>query len=798
MVIGRSMRLRWFQVLDRKVIRDLWRLRGPAFAIALMIAAGIAMVLMSLGMMRSLETTRNAYYDAYRFADLFAAVKRAPEGVRQDIADLPGVRTVDSRITAFALAELSGVAEPVNTRIHSLPAKGRPRINDLVLRDGRWPTADRPDEALANEAFLIAAKVNIGDRLTVILNGKRESLKIVGSVISPEYVYAIPPGQLFPDNARYAILWLNRDALAAAFDMTGAFNELVLRLDAKADRAALIRQMDRRLAPYGSTGAYQRSEQISDRFVTNELAQLRVMTGILPPIFLGVAAFLTHIVLSRLIDTERETIGLLKAFGYRNLAIALHYGKLAIVIGLCGLAIGILAGTWLGRGLAGMYQDYFVFPFLRFRVDADIYAIAALAALVPAFGGCTLAIRRAASMAPAEAMLPPKPPGYGGILTNAITRITGLDQLTRIILRGVVRRPLRTAITALGIGAALALYIASAGSLDNVEAMIQMTFDRAEREDVAVTFVEPRGRDVVADLEGMPGVLRAEPMRAASAVLSFNGHSRREAVMASDAGADLSRLIDLEGHVVEPPQRGVVLSSSLARSLGAGVGDLVDVTVTEGRRPTWRSPVVTIVDSPVGSPVFMSLTELDSRMLDGERVSGAYLAVEGMQRDALLSRLRAMPMVAGITMVELNKQSIRKTIAESMGIMTLFTTVLAVLIVVGVVYNNARISLAERARDLASLRVLGFRGREAAYLLIGELAILTLIALPFGIAMGIALSRYMAAAFSSDLFTIPYGLSAATVAKGALVVLASAGVTALLIARRVGMLDLVSVLKTRD
>lgn len=268
--------------------------------------------------------------------------------------------------------------------------------------------------------------------------------------------------------------------------------------------------------------------------------------------------------------------------------------------------------------------------------------------------------------------------------------------------------------------------------------------------------------------------------------------------MASDAGADLSRLIDLEGHVVEPPQRGVVLSSSLARSLGAGVGDLVDVTVTEGRRPTWRSPVVTIVDSPVGSPVFMSLTELDSRMLDGERVSGAYLAVEGTQRDALLSRLRTMPMVAGITMVELNKQSIRKTIAESMGIMTLFTTVLAVLIVVGVVYNNARISLAERARDLASLRVLGFRGREAAYLLIGELAILTLIALPFGIAMGIALSRYMAAAFSSDLFTIPYGLSAATVAKGALVVLASAGVTALLIARRVGMLDLVSVLKTRD
>jgi putative ABC transport system permease protein len=797
-VIGRGTGFGLLTTLDHKLMRDLWRLRGPAFAITLMIAAGIAMAIMSLGMMRSLEATRNAYYDAYRFADLFASVKRAPESVRQDIADLPGVQRADSRITAFALADLPGVADPINARLHSLTAKGRPSINDLVLRNGRWPDAGHPDEALVNEAFLLAVKLSIGDRLAVILNGKRESLKIVGSVLSPEYVYAIPPGQLFPDNTRYAILWLNRDALAAAFNMTGAFNELVLRLDANADRTDLIRQIDARLAPYGSRGAYLRNEQISDRFVTNELAQLRVMTGILPPMFLGVAAFLTHIVLSRLIDTERETIGLLKAFGYRNSAVSLHYVKLAAVIGLFGLALGILTGIGLGRALAGMYQDYFAFPFLRFHVDADVYAIAVAAALAPTVGGCMLSIRKAAALTPAAAMQPPKPPYYGGMLTNIITRITGLDQLTRIILRGVVRRPLRTLITALGIGTALALYITSAGSLDNIETMIQMTFDRAEREDLAVTFVEPRGRDVVADLARMPGVLRAEPMRAATATLSFNGRSRRETVLASDPGSDLSRLIDLDGHIVEPPSRGLVLSSSLARNLGAGVGDLVDVTITEGLRPIWRAPVVALVDSPIGSPVFMSLTELDRRMLDGERVSGVYLAVEGARRDALLSDLRVMPTVAGITMVELNRQSIRDTIAESMGIMTLFTTGLAVLIVIGVVYNNARISLAERARDLASLRVLGFRGSEAAYLLIGELAILTLTALPLGIAMGIALSRYMVNAFSSDLFTIPYGLSTATVARGVLVVIASTGATSLLIARRVNRLDLVAVLKTRD
>jgi putative ABC transport system permease protein len=797
-VVSHLARLDWLPVLDRKLLRDMWRLRGPSFAIALMIAAGVGMVLMSFGMMRSLEATRDAYYDRYRFADIFVTAKRVPRHIVADLAALPGVRLAEGRITAGALAALPGVAEPINTRMHSLPLSGRPMINDLVLRQGRWPEPGRANEILANEAFVQAAHLGLGDVMSVILNGKREQLQIVGTVLSPEYVYAIPPGQIFPDNGRFAILWADRDMLAAAFDLTDAVNEIMLRVESGTDRADLIRRIDTRLASYGGTGAYRREDQISERFVANELRQLKTMTTVLPPIFLAVSAFLTHVVLSRLIDTEREIIGLLKAFGYRTAAIVFHYLKLALLLSLGGMVLGTLFGTWLGRGLAVMYQQFFVFPFLQFRIDPDLYALALLAALGSVMSGCLFAIRRAAALTPAAAMQPPLVAHYGGRIAAAIGQMRGLDELTRIILRGLVRRPLRTLLTAIGIGAALALYIASASSHDNVERLIQVSFDQAKREDLMISFTEPRGPDALAALGRMPGVLRVEPLRAVGAILRHGAATKREGITASTPGADLSRLVDIAGRVVEPPESGLIVSTALARSLAIAPGDHVEVEVTEGRRPSWSAHVIAVVDSPIGAPAFMSIDELDRRLGEGARLSGAYLAIDDSQRDEILRALRDTPKIGGIAIIEASRRAIRDTIAETMGIMTLFNTGFAALIVFGVVYNNARVSLAERSRDLASLRVLGFRKSEVAYLLVGELALLTLLALPIGIGMGIALSHYIVDTFSGDLFTIPFALTPATVARAILVVFTAAAGTAWLVSRRVGQLDLVAVLKTRD
>lgn len=784
--------------LDRKILRDLWRIRSQAFAISLVIAAGVGMVVMSLGMMRSLDATREAYYDRYRFADIFAPAKRAPKSVLEEIKALPGVSVVEGRITTGATLDVPGIAEPITTRIHSIPPSFEPRINALVLRSGRWPDPKQPDEVLASEKFAEAARIGLGDSIDALLYGKRQHLRVVGTALSPEYIYAIGPGQIFPDNRRFGVLWMGEEYLAASLDLTDAFNEALVRVDRSADADDVVRKLDRILARYGGVSAYPRSEQISDRFVTNELAQLKTMTGILPPIFLGVAAFLINTVLSRMIDAEHEVIGLLMAFGYRGQAIMLHYTKIAVALSVPGLLLGLALGSWLGRGLAAMYQNFFVFPFLNYRAGLDIYALASLATVAVVLLGVFQSVRRVQRMTPIEAMRPPLPPNYAGAAARLIGRMRALDEPTRIILRGIVRRPIRSALGSLGVAAALGLYITSAGSHDNVARMIEILFDQSNRADVIVTFVEPRDERAVFELQRAPGVWRVEPMRMVGAKLVGPRQSKSEGLTAATLGDDLNRLVDIDGTVIGPPPRGVLISYGLSNELGLSVGDPLEVQVTEGRRGHFTLPVVAIIHSAIGSPAYVDAAMIAAKMNEAPLLSGAYLGVDPKRIDELYRHLKITPIIAGVSLRAAARTGLDDTIGETMGIVTLFNTGFSALIVFGVIYNNARISLAERSRDLASLRVLGYRRSEVSYILLGELAILTIIGLPFGIAFGYFLSRWLSSSLGGDLFIVPFGLTASTVAQAVLLVLFAATITALFVRRRLDRLDLVAVLKTWD
>lgn len=783
--------------LHMKLVRDLWRLRAQALAIALVIAAGVGMVVMSFGMIRSLEATRDAYYDLYRFADLFAPVRRAPEPVIGRIRDVPGVAEAESRIVAAAILDVPGIAEPVTARIQSLPAGGQPALNRLVLRSGRLPDPRRADEVVASEAFAAASRLVPGDRFDALFYGKQVRLRLVGTALSPEHVYAVAPGQLFPDNRRYGVLWMSREPLAAALNLTQAFNEGVIRLSPGAQREEVIRRLDLMLAPYGGAGAYGRDQQISDRFLSEEINQLRTTVEVLPPIFLAVAAFLLNIVLARLVDTEREVIGLLKAFGFRGRTIMLHYAELALLLSAGGLLLGYGLGAWLGRALAGLYQRFYAFPFLEFRAGADVYLIAAAATLGAVLIGAATAVRRAAALTPAEAMRPPTPADFSGKLSEAARRL-GPDEPSRMILRGLLRRPLRSGLTITGLATALALYIASASSTDNIERMMEIAFDRAQREDVTVTFAEARDARAVHELARLPGVIRVEPFRAVGANLSFGPRVEREGLTGALPGADLGRLVDLDGRVVEPTPGGALLSGRLARQLGVEPGDVLTAAVTEGERPRLAVPVAAIVETPLGSSARLDRATLNRMLREGASVSGAYLSVDDSQLPSVYRALKQTPQVAGVTVREAMLQGIRDTVAENMGIVTLFNTGFAALIVLGVVYNSARISLSERARDLASMRVLGFRRSEVGFVMLGEQALLVLASLLPGILLGLALSRYLSEQFSADLYTIPFGVSAATLAEGVLVVAAAAAGTALLIRNRTDRLDLVRALKTRE
>ena len=780
--------------LTIKLWRDLWRLRAQSIAIALVIAAGVGMVIMSFGMIRSLEATRAAYYERYRFADLFAPVRRAPDSVIAGVRAIPGVAFAEGRVSTSAILDVPNIAEPVSARVHSLPVG----LNLLVLRSGRIPDGGSPDEAVVNEAFAKAARLELGERFTALLYGKRVGLRLVGTVLSPEYVYAVAPGQIFPDNRRYGIVWMNREPLAGALDLRNSFNEALIRLAPHASQPEAMRRIDLLLDQYGATGAYGRDLQISDRFVSNEIDQLSTTVELLPPIFLAVAAFLLNIVLARLVDTEREVIGLMKAFGYSNRSVMTHYAGLAVLLSLGGLVLGSVLGTVLGRALATMYQQYFVFPFLAFRAGVDSYLIGAAATLAAALIGAAISVRRAARLTPAEAMRPPAPADFSGRWTAGLARRLGPDEPSRIVLRNLLRRPLRTSLTVIGLAAALALYIASASATDNVDAMIDLAFGRAERGDLVVTFAEPRDARAVRELNALPGVMRVEPFRSVGVRLVARHHIVRDALSSSSPDADLSRLVDLNGRVVEPPAAGVVISSRLAKRLGVRAGESLEAEVTEGERPRVGIAVAQVIDMPLGSSARLDAPVLHRIMREGGTSSGAYLAVDPAFRERIYRTLKDTPQIASVTSEAAIIQGVRDTVAQQMGIVTLFNTGFAALIVLGVVYNCGRISLSEQARDLASMRVLGFHRGETAFVLLGELGLLVLLSLPPGILMGILLSRYVTEQFSADLYTIPFAVRAATLAEGALVVMVAAAATALLIRVRVDRLDLVQALKTRE
>jgi len=783
--------------LDKKLLRDLWAIRTQAIAIALVIAGGISVQVMANGMVNSLTETRLAYYERYFFADLFAPVVRAPEAVAGDIAALPGVQAVETRIKSGAILDVPGMAEPVTGEILSLPGTGTPLVNDIYLVSGRRPERGSPDEAVILEAFALAHGLGLGDSLSAILNGVKRELTIVGIALSPEYVYAIAPGQIVPDDRRFGVIWMGREALAAAYDLDGAFNEIDLRLMRGANSQAVKDSLDQILKPYGAVGAYGRDEQVSDEFLSSELDQLETMSNILPPIFLAVAAFLLNVVVSRLIATEREQIGLMKAFGYSGYAVAWHYLKFVGLIGVLGIIFGMGLGVYMGRLVAGVYQEYYSFPFLIFEAGTQVYVVSTLITLGAVGAGAAWAVRRAARLDPAVAMRPPAPPDYsktqGGWLDSK-----RIDQQSRMVLRQLLRFPVRGGLTSLGIALSMALLIGTIYFMDSVRHMIDVTFNVIERQDMTVTFVEPRSNAAQFALAGAPGVEAIEPFRAVDARLINGVRSERRAIVGLERGAQLSRLIDENLNAVPPPTEGLAVSDQLAKLLNVKQGDMVRVEVMEGRQPVFTVPVSQVVKTYLGSPVNMEIGALNRLMQEGPIISGAYLLVDEAQEDRLYTELKSMPIVGGVGLQTAAQREFNDLMDQTMGTAIFIYSLFAGMIAVGVVYNSVRISLSERERELASLRVLGFTRGEVSYILLGEIALLTLIALPVGALLGTLLATFFSAAMSSDLFRIPLIIKDHTYGYAVALIIGVALVSGLIVRRRIDRLDLVEVLKTRE
>jgi len=784
--------------LDRKLLRDIVKIWPQALAIALVLASGVATLILAIGAYRSLEETRRLYYAEYAFADVFATLTRAPRWLETRIQEMPGVAIAEARIADYAVLDIEGMAEPATGLAQSLPDHKRSVLNRPHVRAGRAPEPGASSEVMVNEAFATAHRMQIGDKFVAVLNGRKRVLTVVGVALSPEHIYAIGPGDLMPDHRRFAVMWMSEQALEAAFGLDGAFNSITLKLAAGAREAEVIERLDAILARYGGTGAYGRFDQISHAFLDAELRQLAALSRVIPPVFLLVSAFLLNMTLQRMIALEREQIGLIKALGYTNQAIGFHYLKLVGTITVTGIAIGFALGTWFGAGLTRLYGKFFQFPFLVFEHDADLYVIAATLTLAAASIGAMRATLGALALPPAVAMRPPSPHRYTHLPGDASGLYRGLSQMTVMSLRNMARFPMRAALTGVGLSMAVGLLIVSLFAFDAVEAMIDATFFRSQRQDASLNFPNEFAHRAITDARNLPGVLRAEPFRKASVRLKNGNRSRRLSLAGRPANTILTRQLDSNWLPVSVPEQGLLINRRLADVLRLGRGDLVEVELLDRRRGIRWVRVSDVIESYIGLVALMRIDHLNDLLREGPVVSGVDIAYDRNHENALYQEVKRTPHIASMELQRNALKLFRATLAENINMMTSIYIGLAVIVAFGVVYNSARIQLSERARDLASLRVLGFHRSEVARVLFTELALLALLAQPLGWLIGYWLSWITVQSFSSDLYSTPFIIETATYAKASLVTLVAAIGSALVVRKRIDKLDLIAVLKTKE
>ncbi len=773
-------------------------MRGQMFAVTLVLACGMATYVTMRSAFRSLEVAQTGYYSTFRFADVFTHVKRAPESVSAALAAISGVAAAQTRVVMDVTLDVPGLDEPATGRLISIPGHRTPMLNDLFIREGRYIEPGQRGEVLISEAFASANRLTVGDGIEAVMNGKWEQLRIVGIALSPEYIYEIRPSEVFPDNRRFGVLWMSRDVIGPAFNMKDAFNDVAISLTRNADEREVISRLDKILDRYGSLGAYGRSDQISYRFLADELGELRAYGLILPTLFLCIVAFLLNVLLSRLVGTQRGQVAVLKAFGYTNLEIGLHYLELALVAVTAGTIGGVGLGLWLASGMMNIYARYFHFPELQLQADARLILFAVTIAAGSACLGAVSAVHRAVALAPAEAMRPEPPATFRPGLLERIGLRTLLAPASRMVVRNLGRRPWRAFFSALAVALSVAIVVSGRYSIDAVNRLVRIQFQTVQREDVTVVFQELRPARVSHELARLAGVLLVEPYREVPARLRFGHRSRLVALLGLVRGGELRRPVDQQLRPVDLPPEGLVLNTKLAEILSARPGDIVTVEVLEGARPVRRVRVAAVADEPVGLGTYMDVSALHRLMREGDTISGAYMKVDSQAASGLYSTLKHTPSISGVAVREAMLASFWKTFGESIWISTAFLVGFASVIAFGIVYNGARIALSERGNELACLRVLGYTRAEIARILLGEQGLLTLASIPAGFVLGFALSLLLSRFFSRELFRLPLVVNPGTYAFSAMVIVAAALISGLVVALRLRNMDLTEVLKSRE
>ena len=661
---------------------------------------------------------------------------------------------------------------------------------------------DRDEEVILSEGFAAKHDLQPGDRISVVLNRKRQSYLIVGTAISPEYVYLVRgQGDLVPDPEHFGILYIKEQYAREVLDFQDATNEIVGRLvpDAGVDVETLLNRMDRILEPFGVMNTTPRSRQASHRVLSDEINGGRISSTTVPLVFLGAAALVLNILMSRLAERQRTIIGTLKALGYTDREVLGHYVSFGFVVGIVGGLAGIGVGIWLASSMVAMYQDFFQFPRFVYQFYYDLFAWGMLISIVFAILGTLRGVWAVLGLQPASAMRA-KPPEKGGAIFlerwPALWNRFGF--CTHIALRNLMRNRIRT-ITGVGSTAlATAMILMSLSMSDGLWFLMDYQFDKVSHSDLEIGLRDERGWPALQEVRALPGVDYAEPVFGLVCDLQHGRHCRRMAITGLSAEHRLTTPAQRDGTPIQIPRTGLVLSRKLAQILDARVGDHLQVKPVRGRRQVHSVRVASIVDTFVGLSCYADLAYLSSLVGESLAINSVQATIDPSRQHELFAAIKKLPNAQGLSVLADQRANMQdtfvKSMGASMGVLILFAGMLAF----GSLLNNALVELSDQLRDMATFRVLGYHPREVAGIFFRQNLLVFVsgvaVAIPLGYGFVVAIIR----AYDTELYRLPVVFEPRSVVTAVLTVSVFVGLAQLVVYRQIRRLDWLEGIKIKE
>jgi putative ABC transport system permease protein len=747
------------KTLDKKLLRELGQNRGLLAAIISIVVVGVTCYVAMQSAYRNLDSARQHYYRQCRMSDFWIDLEKLPTSELNRLSHLDPNWELQGRIQFLCLVDLPEANVPINGLVVSAPLSPQKSQNRLQLKSGDFFSSGDAREVILNDAFARHHHFRPGDTITLLIHQKQQKLLITGTAISSEFTYLLGPGAVMPDPGSFGVFYLPQKLVEQLYDYDGACNQVTGKWGPSSiPNPESLRNLENKLEDYGFVSTTELQQQTSNQFLVNEIAGLRSVATLIPFVFLAVAAVVLNVLVSRLVRKQQTLIGTLKAIGYPDLRILTHFLKLGLFVGLLGGGLGCLAGYGLSAGLTAVYRHYFEFPNLESEIFWQVHLAGCLASVGCAVLGCLQAARRAMSLQPATAMRPAAPaPIRQAAFEQWLPGWNVWHADWRLTIRNLWRQKTRTLTAIFSCSMGSGLLVAGLMMLASQNYLIDFQFFRTQRSHLNVRFNSEQNAEAIFEIQQLPHTQVVEPILEIAGDLRFQHRKETLAIQGLVPQAELTVPRSSHGSPLLIPDHGIILERRLAEKLGLRVGDLFEFTPKTGDRLPCQLTVTQISDGFLGLACYADIRYLSQLMHEPLVVTGVQLRVEGSPDEhlQLLAELRSRPQIQSVVSQQHLSKTLRETLLKNQSVMISTLIIFSGVIYFGSILNFLLVSLAERQREVATFRALGFTPLEIGQIFLRENLVTNGLGTLAGMPIGFGLISLTAWSFNNDLIRLP-------------------------------------------